>query len=374
MEYQLVSADGHINELPDLWTKDVPGDIADLVPRVVNSETSGDMWILAPKLPPRKMGSSAAAKIDQSTGYKPTATYKEMRPGSFDPAARVEDMKIDGVQAEVLYPGQGRALDMFANEEVRLYCARRYNDWMAEFQAAAPEHLVGLAILPQLDDGNNGSNALNELERIAGLGLRGAFLALGIEGIPLSDPKFESFWATASDLKIPISFHIGNSRQHWVLNQGDLGPGVREAMMSVLPMGVGDPLATLIFSGILDRHPNLRIVLAECGIGWVPYFLQRMDAVAHKHGHVISEGMARLPSDVFRAQCFVTFQEDVVGLRLHDLIGESSMMWASDYPHSETTWPDSQPTVEREFKGINDETRGRILSKNCVELYRLDEV
>jgi predicted TIM-barrel fold metal-dependent hydrolase len=371
MDYQLVSADGHINELPDLWTKDVPEHLADLVPRVVSSETSGDMWILAPKLPPRKMGSSAAAKTDKSSGYKPTATYKEMRPGSFDPVARVEDMKLDGVQAEVLYPGQGRALDMFANEEVRLYCARRYNDWMAEFQAAAPQHLVGLAILPQLDDGDN---ALNELHRIAELGLRGAFLALGIDGMPLSNPDFEPFWAAAAELQIPISFHIGNSRQHWVLNQGDLGPGVREAMMSVLPMGVGDPLATLIFSGILDRYANLRIVLAECGIGWVPYFMQRMDAVAHKHGHNISGGMDRLPSEVFRAQCFVTFQEDVVGLRLHDLIGEGSMMWASDYPHSETTWPDSQATVEREFKGINDETRARILSKNCVELYRLDEV
>jgi predicted TIM-barrel fold metal-dependent hydrolase len=369
MEYQLVSADGHINELPGLWTDGAPEHIADLVPRVVSDEESGDMWVLAPKLPPRKMGSSAAVGAEGSSGYKPTATYKEMRPGSFDPAARVADMQLDGVDAEVLYPGQGRAHHMFATEEVRLYCARRYNDWMAEFQGAAPEHLVGLAILPQLDDGDH---ALQELQRAADLGLRGAFLALGIDGRPISDPQFESFWATAAERQIPISFHIGNSRQHWVLNQGDLGPGVREAAMSMLPMGVGEQLAQLVFSGLLDRYPQLRIVLAECGIGWVPFFLQRMDAVAHKHGHAISEGLDRLPSEVFQSQCYVTFQEDVVGIRLRDLIGEGSIMWASDYPHSETTWPNSQATVEREFKDTPDEARARILAGNCVELYHLD--
>jgi uncharacterized protein len=370
MTYELVSADGHINELPDLWTKDVPEHMADLVPRVVSSEDAGDTWILAPKLPPRKMGSSAASR-DSSGAYKPTATYKDMRPGSFDPKARIEDMELDGVGAEVLYPGQGRALDTFANEEVRAYCARRYNDWMAEFQAADPKRLVGLAILPPLDDGDT---AREELIRAADLGLRGAFLSVAIDGPPLSEPAFEGFWATAAERGIPISFHIGNSRQHWVLSQGDLGPGEREAMMSMVPMSVGEHLAVLTFSGILDRHPELRIVLAECGVGWVPYFLQRMDSVFHKHGHAISTSRDRLPSEVFRDQAFVTFQEDEVGLRLRDILGERSMMWASDYPHSETTWPNSQDVVKREFENIAPDTRSRILADNCVELYRLDTI
>lgn len=368
MNYELVSADGHINELPDLWTKNVPSHLADLVPHVINTPEAGDQWVLAPKLPPRKMGSSAAVSATGSSGYKPTATYKEMRPGSFDPIARIEDMKLDGVDAEVLYPGQGRALDMFANEEVRLYCARAYNDWLAEFQSADLARLVGLAILPPLEDGDN---AVKELERAADLGLRGAFLALAIDGEPLSSPKFERFWATAAERQIPISFHIGNSRQHWILSQGDLGPGQREATMSMLGMSIGEQLGVLIFSGLLDRHRDLKIVLAECGIGWVAYFLQRMDAIARKHGHTVVSVKDRMPSDVFRDQVYVTFQEDEVGLRLHDLIGESTMMWASDYPHSETTWPDSQAVVAREFKGLEDETRKRILVDNCVDLYGL---
>lgn len=372
MEYSLVSADGHVNELPDLWTKDAPEAIADLVPKVVSSEEGGDTWILAPKLPPRKMGSSAAAGSAGADGaYKPTATYKEMRPGSFDPKARVEDMQLDGVDAEVLYPGQGRALDTFANEDVRLYCARRYNDWIAEFQSADPARLVGLAILPPLDDGDA---AVEELERAADVGLRGAFLALPVDGMAVSHPSADRFWATAAERRIPISFHVGNSRMHWVLGEGELQPGVRESMVSMVPMGVGEPLAVLIFSGIFDKYPDLRVVLAECGVGWVPYYLQRMDAVFHKHGHTAKVQRERLPSEVFRDQAYVTFQEDVVGLRLHDMLGVGSMMWASDYPHSETTWPESQATVEREFKDLDDAVRKQILSENCVELYRLRSV
>jgi predicted TIM-barrel fold metal-dependent hydrolase len=371
MDYRLVSADGHINEPPDLWTKRAPASLADLVPKVVRTDDGGDAWVLAPNLPPRMMGTSAAAGR-RPEEYQVRATYKEMRPGSFDPKARLEDMDIDHVDAEVLYPGQCRALDMFASAEVRLFCAQTYNDWIAEFQSACPERLIGVAVLPPVDDGDDA--AARELERAHELGLRAAFLAVPHEGMPLSHPRADSLWEVAGGSGIPISLHIGSSRSHWVGSLVDVFPGVKESMMSTIPMSVAEHIAVLVFSGVMDRFPSLRLVVAESGVGWIPYVLQRMEAVFEKHHHYLNSQLERRPIQVFQEQMVTTFQEDAVGLRLHDLIGPRSMMWASDYPHTDTTWPNSLEVIENEFRGLDNETRERILCRNCVELYRLQAV
>jgi Amidohydrolase len=174
VDNEIVSADSHINEPPDLWTKAAPAGLADRVPRVVEIP-QGDAWIVAPGAAVRPVGTSAVAGTKPEDYMKEPVTYKKMRPGSFDPAARLEDMTIDSVQAEVLYPGIARGLGRFADAESRLFCAQVYNDWIAEFQRAEPSRLVGLAVLPPLDDGDN---AVRELERAHSLGLKGALLSL----------------------------------------------------------------------------------------------------------------------------------------------------------------------------------------------------
>jgi predicted TIM-barrel fold metal-dependent hydrolase len=372
VEYKLVSSDSHINEPPDLWTRDAPAAIADLVPRVI-PVAQGDAWVMSPEMAPRPVSTSAAAGVKPEDYMKAPVTYKEMRPGSYDPVARLADMDMDHVDAEVLYPGIARALDQFATADVRLWCAQRYNDWLADFQKHSPDRLIALAILPPLDDGEN---AAKELERAIGLGLRGAFLAVTTGGRPLSHPDGEPLWELAEAERIPLSLHIGSSRAlaHNLVDPSDaILPGVREAYISTAPIGIADHIAVLTYSGIFARHPRLRVVLAETGIGWLPGFIERMESVYDRHRHYLKSAIELRPTEVFHRHFFATFQEDAAGLRLRDILGVNNLMWASDYPHTDTTWPNSLETVTRYFADVPDDERRRILTENCVELYRLGD-
>ena len=375
MTYSLVSADSHINEPPDLWTSVADAELGQVVPQVIATER-GDAWIVSPELRPRPVGTSAQAGVNPEDYLKEPVTYRTMRRGSFDPVARLEDMDVDGVDAEVLYPGIGRALQQCATAEVRAFCARAYNDWIAGFQSSDPDRLIGLAILAPLDDG---AGAQQELARAASLGLRGAFLAIATGGIPLSHPDNEPFWSTAEELGIPISLHIGAdaaiaSRSDQAARpraSGARAPGVREAWLGSLPMSISEHIGVLIFGGVLERHPGLRIVIAESGVGWIPFFLERLESVYDRHRHYLKSTVARRPTEQFQSQMFVTFQEDEVGLRLRDMLGVGSMMWASDYPHTDTTWPNSLAVVKESFSGLPSDDAGRILAGNCRQLYGL---
>jgi predicted TIM-barrel fold metal-dependent hydrolase len=343
-----------------------------LVPRVVAVE-QGDAWIVHPDVAPRPVTTSAVAGVKYEEYLKKPVTYKEMRPGSFDPMARLEDMDIDGVDAEVLYPGIARALDLAYDPEVRLFCAQAYNDWLAEFQCVRPDRFVGLAVLPPVED----ETSTEELERAIGLGFRGAFLSTPVGGRPLSHPSADALWAVAEGHRIPISLHIGAGRA--VLQAGALStedaalPGVREAFASCGPMTINEHMAVLVFSGVFSRFPGLKVVIAESGIGWMPYFIERMESVYERHRHYLHTVEARHPAEVFHEHLFATFQEDRAGVRLRDLLGLENIMWASDYPHTDTTWPESTNVVKRDFADVPLEERAMILARNCVQLYRLSE-
>jgi uncharacterized protein len=370
VEYKLVSSDSHINEPPDLWTREAPDHVRGKVPHVVEVE-QGDAWVVAPGIAPRPVSTSAAAGVKPEDYMKKAVTYAGMRPGSFEPEARLGDMDIDGVDAEVLYPGIARALDTFADAETRAWCAQRYNDWLAEFQSVDPARIVALAILPPIDDGDA---AATELRRAASIGIRGAFLATPVGGRPLSHPAAEELWNAAEELDIPISLHIGGGKAllHKLADPADAHlPGVREAYLSTVPMTIDEHIATLIYGGVFDRHPGLKVVIAESGIGWLPFFLERMESVYERHRHYLKSQLSRHPTEVFQKHMFATFQEDHSGLRLRDMLGVDTLMWASDYPHTDTTWPNSRDVVDRYFAEVPPAERQRIVAGNCVALYGL---
>jgi predicted TIM-barrel fold metal-dependent hydrolase len=369
MAMRLISSDSHINEPPDLWTKAAPGAFRDRVPRVVSVD-AGDAWVVSPDARPRAVGTSAVAGVKPEDYFKKPVTYKEMRPGSYDPVARIEDMEIDHLDAEVLYPGIGRGIDQFADAETRLFCAQVYNDWIAEFQAADPARLVGLAILPPLDDG---PNARKELERVVSLGLRGAFLARTPGGRPLTHPEGDDLWACANEHRIPMSLHIGHGLNRVLDPSNAALPGMREAYLCTTPLNIADEIAVLLFSGLLERFPDLRVVIAESGIGWVPGFLARCENVYDRHRHYLATQVTRRPTEAWKAQMRVTFGEDLAGIRLRDLLGVETMMWASDYPHTDTTWPESTRVVARDFAEVPDDEVQAIVAGNCADLYALAE-
>ncbi len=365
--YDIVSADSHINEPPDLFMN-VPKALKELAPKVVSYE-KGDAWIMAPGAEPRFVSTSAVAGRKKEEYLKEPVTYANMCKGSFDPAARLKDMDIDHLDADVMYPGIMRYLERCANDEIRLACAHAYNEWMADFCKFNPARLAGIGVVPMLDD-NGGKNAVEAIKFAAKKGIRSVFLSQRDGGVPLNHPSTEPFWTAAEELNMPVSIHIHTTPFLRGLKPEQLAlMGTKEMGITTVTLCMSEHVGLMMFGGVFMRHPKLKIVFAEGGIGWVPAFLERADHVFRVHKPYLGSTITELPSETWRKQCYATFQEDVAGIRLRDMMGVETLMWASDYPHTDTTWPDSKKIIDKTFAGVPANEKHKMISENAARLY-----
>src|SRR5205809_919493 len=274
---RIISADSHVNPPKDLWTSRAPARLRERAPRV-ESTPQGDFWIVDSQV-------SGAIGLDASAGHKPEEfrpagmTYKDMRPGSYDPTARLADMDIDGVDAEVLYFG-GPVTSLSPDPDLRRYIIQTYNDWMVELSKAAPTRLVGLAHIPLVD----------------------------------------------------------------------LAEGMAE----------------------LRRVAKLPFVLVECGIGWIPYFVERMDQTFNKHRFWTKSVITEKPSTYWYRQGHATFIQDLAGVAERHRAGLRNIMWSTDYPHSDSTWPKSREALAAHFQDVPEDERALIAGGNAAALYGLN--
>ena len=300
-----------------------------------------------------------------------------LEPGVLRPtttALRLADMDRDGVDATVMY---GPIVPLLIEDpELRKVCYRAYNDWLAEFCATAPERLIGVGLIP-IDDAESAAagGALSEAHRPAYLHAAGGARARRRCGTRRGSRCGRRRPRPASRSAFTWAAGCARSRSSGpkAANPGNMGVRV-----SASPLQMDEALAAVIFSGALERYPSLKIVLAETGIGWLPYMLERMDDTYRKfldapdfwrsHSRL---ALAMAPSAYFRRQIWATFQSDHAGMRLLDVLGEDRVMWASDYPHADSTWPDSQTAIEDNFKSVPDRARRRILCENARQLYGL---
>jgi uncharacterized protein len=377
MEYRIVSADDHIDMqwLPkDLWQQRVPAAWRERAPRVVDT-ADGPYWFCGDDRWDAWGGRRGAAG---AMGGRRMALERGgvLEPGVLRPtttALRLADMDRDGVDATVMY---GPIVPLLIeNPELRRVCYRAYNDWLAEFCATAPERLIGAGLIP-IDDP---TTAADEVRHLRELRLRtGMFLAASVKE-PLWDDAWEPLWQAAAETGIVIGFHLGGGLRTVVwkgpkaTHRGNMGVRVAASTLQM-----DEPLAAVIFSGALERHPGLKIVLAETGIGWLPYMLERLDDTYDKFLDAAEfwkrqGGLALTmePSRYFKRQVWATFQTDHAGLRLLDVLGDDRVMWASDYPHADSTWPESQKAIEDNFKDVPAGSRRRILCDNARALYGL---
>jgi len=367
MEYRVIDADSHVNSPRDLYASRVPKRFRERAPRIVSLD-EWDAWVVDGAPPtPLTVLSAAAGKTPEQLAERKLIRFEEMRPGCHDPKARLADLDQDGIDAQVLF-GDGAA--GARDPELGTVLIRAYNDWLAEFCAVAPERYIGLAVMPTHDP----TEALKEAERTADMpGLRGLFL--GVEGAnyPITDTSYDRFWAAAAEQGRPVALHIGASRQTDKSRSygANAAPGTLEAWVSTAPMSIAESIAMLIFGGTLERHPELRIVIAEGSIGWLAYFLERMDNVMAKQGRWAGSTLPERPSHYFHRQILATFEEDLAGMRTYDLVGSKNIMWSSDYPHSDTTWPHSRRAIEEHFGSVPDADRRAMTCENAGRLYGL---
>jgi predicted TIM-barrel fold metal-dependent hydrolase len=370
-EYQLISSDSHVSEPPELWVERIDKQYRDRAPKIVlNPDGQEGAFFIYEGYPPHNLaiGLGAGRTPEELAQFLKTGTYADARPGGWDPAQRLPDMELDGVEAEVLYTTLGFRLFWLEDADLQQACFRVYNDWLAEYCSYAPDRLKGLSLIPLYDP----KEGAQELARCANLGLKGAMIWCSPPADqPYSLPLYDPFWAAAQDLDMPISLHAitGFDRIPW-----EYEAEKRALRPTVTPHEIEKSFSTLILSGVLERFPRLKVVSAENNCGWLPYYLQRVDRAFNRFGPsgTATPWPTKLtlkPSEYFQRQMYCTFIDDSFGVASRHWVGVDNIMWSSDYPHTASTWPRSRAVIERDFKDVNEEERWKILRGNAAKLY-----
>ena len=370
----VVSADSHVTEPADLWQERLDRRYRDRAPHVVENPGAGPRWLFLAEgtaaVP--VAGGFAAGRSGEALKEIFGKGYEEARPSGWDPVARIADQELDGIDAELLYPSLGMTLFGMPDGALQRACFDAYNGWLAEYCRHDPRRLYGAGLV-SLEDVDA---AVEDLARIAKQGMRGAMIwGAPPPDRPYGDRRYDPFWAAAADLGLPVSLHIiagrgrSSGRVGEVTGTSSSDPGVW--YMTVLHE-VQESLAQLVFGGVFARFPKLRIVSAENDVGWLPHFLYRMDHVYEKFHAMWADPLPLRPSEYARRQLFATFQDDPVGPATHALFGAENYMWASDFPHSDSTFPESRAWIAKNFAGVPEAVRRRIVCENAVGLYRME--
>lgn len=376
MKYTCISADCHIDLIwlpPDLFTGNASAALKARMPHVVDGD-DGPVWVTEQGARfglMNGMGSGGRkyvpGQIHRSDRMAETGLFTDGEKGIrrlTDPALRVKDQDRDGIQAEVLYGILGasqRLNDPAAATEVM----RIYNEWLDGFCKAAPDRFAGLASIPNHDM----DAAVAEIKRVASRGgVRGIEVSKTHDMKPLYDPAYTPLWEAASEAGLPVHFHtIGGKRP----NFEDMPPlQARQAFaihITGFQLAMAHTLMEIIYGGVVEAYPTLKVVIGEAGIGWIPYILQHMDLEWEDQFKDLTLTMK--PSDYWRRQCRATYQSDRVGVRLLDMLGEETVMWGSDFPHPDGVWPDSQEFIAREFADMPDALRHKVTCENAGKFY-----
>jgi predicted TIM-barrel fold metal-dependent hydrolase len=365
MARPIISADSHVTEPPDTYAPRIDRAFRDRAPRMERDPKLGDVFVIDGMAKPLPMGLVAAAGKAAHELAMGGARFEEMHRGGWDPEARLADQDRDGIAAEVIYPTVGMLLCNHPDFDYKKACFDAYNLWLAEYCAAHPDRLLGIGqtALRSVDEG------IADLRRIRDLGLRGVMLpgnpAVADYDAALYDPLYEA----AVDLGLPLSFHILTGAQDSI-SARTRGPRLN-AFMSII-RGCQDILGTFVFGGVFERHPRLRVVCVEADAGWVPHYMYRMDHAYDRHRYWLPSGtLSRMPSEYFRENVYTTFQDDWVAFQVKDLCNVERLMWANDFPHSDSTWPRSQEVLARHAAHLSERERDLVLHDNVARLYGL---
>ena len=367
----VISSDSHVFEPPDLWTKRIDERFRDRAPRMERVDNV-DLLNVDDGQVTVGIGliSNAGARFEAPETISAHGLFEDVHTGGYDPDQHLRDMKTDGVSGEILYPSQGLFYFKIADSELMSAVFGVYNDWLAEFCQTNPDRLKGIAMI-NLDDVQEG---IEELTRTAKKGLSGAMIAeYPLEDRRYDNPEYEPFWAAAQDLNMPLSLHTATRREGRSRASGSTT--VRDASERANKVFFpATSMCDMIFSGVFERYPGLKVAIVEFELSWAPHLLTTMDYAYVERQEEASyrfKGDVR-PSDFFHRNIYLSFQEDDIGINLRDVIGVDSLMWGSDYPHSESTFPRSREVLDRILEKVPQDERDKIVGGNVARLYDFD--
>ena len=383
-----ISADSHVVESEQVFVG-LPERFGDDAPRVVGAGTREDAIVIPAKGPRgvrRRMGFAgmrrrAGLTLERRRGHKPEVDdmrdeeaqrilakgYDGLRAGIRDGAQRGADQDEDGVAAEFLYPGFF-GLFAFENMDLLVACQRNYNDWLHDYASASGGRLFGLAAIPIQDP----EAALAELDRVVKMGFKGGCIPCAAPPErPYKDPCYEPVWAFAEEAGFPLSMHVGTNAYVPARYRAKQPLGADEtANYAATPATIGRTLVDLMCRGVAARHPRLKFVVGEFNAGWIAHWLDRVDqGLLREHRFRNRDFTGERPHEVWRRQFYATIEDDRPAVLTREIVGVDNLMWGSDYPHVDSTWPCSTQVIDEIFEGVPDADRNKITRDNVKALY-----
>ncbi len=383
-EYRYISADSHLEIACDRWTPRVPERFRDRAPRLIHlPDGGGDAWLIEGRPLYRGGVNLCAGKPFEE--WNPKGMSYETAAGAGSPEQRLREQDQDGVDAEVLFPGNngGMLVNTIPEDDAYLAMVRAYNDFLAQdYCAVAPDRLLGMAVIPE----RSVRYAIDELERCANLGFKGVVLSTFPNGKYYPLPEDDEFYRAALNLEMPVTVHVQigarGARQGPVFKYPkDPGEeiGGQDIVSRMTRYGQHGALSAnqLVMSRVFDRLPELKVYFAENQIGWIPNHLEQMDIHYNRH-HFWAErllgidSLPRPPSEYVKAHCLWGFQDNPVGVYMRHFIGIDHVMWANDFPHAESDWPNSKAVIERNFAGVPEDEKNKMVAGNAIRFFHLD--
>jgi len=355
----VIDADGHVTEPGTLWSEYVEPAYRERAPHPTLDEHGHPCMLVDGRpLMQHAMLLTLGPEYDIA-GYKAEA-------GGWDPAERLRALDSEGIDVAVLFPSIGLYFSDVSDPQLMAALCRGYNNWLADYCRHAPDRLVGVAMLPLVDV----DASIRELTRATEtLGFRGAFFRPNpYANRPIHDPAYERFWDCAAALGVPVTVHEGLSDSAPTLGRERLP---QPAILHVLshPFEQMSACAGLILTGVLDRHPTLKLAFLESGSGWLPYWLERMDS----HWDTWRELLPALrmkPSEYFRRQCVISTEpDDEVVDTVVQHVGDDYIVWASDYPHPDAHFPGAVTKTLESLANVPAASQKKILATNAMRLY-----
>jgi predicted TIM-barrel fold metal-dependent hydrolase len=380
----VVDADSHWSEPADLFTSRAPAEVRDRVPQV--QEVDGQLvWVFDGHV----VGRFSAAGVIGRDGHKESAhkalmewSHDQVHVGAYDPKVRLGVLDECGIDAQIIFPSTiglgGQDLGLVDDEALCRMAVEIYNDGMAEIQADSGDRLLPLPIMPAWSV----ETCVAEAKRVAALGARGLNMTSDPQdlGAPdLASHAWDPMWEACTELQLPVHFHIGASvtgmtfygKYPWDSHPENTKLAIGGTLLFI---GNARVVTNLILSGMFDRHPDLKMVSVESGVGWVPFILETLDYEMAENAPQELAQLKKMPSEYFRSNLYATFWFENNRNKLPDLIeavGEDNILFETDFPHPTCMYPSPLETVAEKMTTLPLETRRKIMGENARKLYRL---
>jgi len=348
---RIISTDEHIGEPVNLWRDRLPAAFRDRAPELFPTSGGGDI----------RMSIEGRDVVVRGVSEE----MGNGLPGLWDLDIRLRHMDAERIDVSFMFGGRILALTGLADRELYFACIDAYNEWLLETCAPHKDRLIGVAVVPTM---YQPEATADYIQKLKDMGCRAIQMPTYPRDVRYNSKAMEPMWATIAASGMPLQFHVGLQMQF--KGKGAMLANITHNLSPFRPL-----LAQFMFSGILDRHPELKLVFTEGGATWAAQAIVDMDAIAKSYAYAmdgdLNPKLGMMPSEYWRRQCYVSFIEDLPAMRLLDIIGEDNVMWGSDYPHAEGTWCHSLETLEAHWNAIGPEAGAKLLGGNAARLWNL---